>query len=123
MAVTREAFQRTIDANPGASGPGLVFADWLEEHGETDEAETMRVAYSIEEQPGKLPAAVVRRLFSTGAAVTEFSFHLIGRFKGQRQRGVFHTRCYHKNAVDRRRPKSLLDEVGSREDCERCLAN
>src|SRR5258706_15484380 len=92
MPVTRDAFQRTIDANPGESGPGLVLADWLEEQGETDEAEAMRVAYCIQENSIPLPVAAARSPFAAGAIVTGFGPVLIGRFKSQRNRDLFHSR-------------------------------
>lgn len=39
----REAFQRTIRENPHDDGPRLVHADWLEEQGECDKAEFVRI--------------------------------------------------------------------------------
>jgi uncharacterized protein (TIGR02996 family) len=41
--MNRDAFMRTILANPDDNGPRLVFADWLEERGETAQAEFIRV--------------------------------------------------------------------------------
>jgi uncharacterized protein (TIGR02996 family) len=39
----QEAFQRTINENPHDDGPRLVYADWLEENGECDKAELLRI--------------------------------------------------------------------------------
>jgi uncharacterized protein (TIGR02996 family) len=39
----REAFMQTICENPHDDGPRLVFADWLEEQGNCDEAELIRL--------------------------------------------------------------------------------
>src|SRR5260370_37026404 len=36
-------FLRAIDENPDDDGPRLVYADWLEEHGDTARAEVIRV--------------------------------------------------------------------------------
>src|SRR5881275_1349595 len=41
------AFLRTILEDPDADGPRLVYADWLEEHGETARAEFIRVQIEL----------------------------------------------------------------------------
>ena len=38
----RDAFLRTIAANPDDDAPRLIFSDWLEENGEPERAEFMR---------------------------------------------------------------------------------
>lgn len=44
----REQFLKTIIANPEDDIPRLVFADWLEEHGQTDRAEFIRLQCEME---------------------------------------------------------------------------
>src|SRR5438046_1084093 len=39
----RDAFLRMICENPADDGPRLVFADWLEEQGDTDRSEFIRL--------------------------------------------------------------------------------
>ncbi|HEY8504968.1 MAG TPA: TIGR02996 domain-containing protein [Gemmataceae bacterium] len=48
----REAFLRTICENPADDAPRLVFADWLEEHGEAERAEFIR----LQVEKARLPA-------------------------------------------------------------------
>lgn len=43
----REAFIEAIAANPYEDTPRLVFADWLQEHGEEDRAEFVRLAHEM----------------------------------------------------------------------------
>src|SRR5690242_12611585 len=38
-----EAFLHAIRENPGDDGPRLVYADWLDEHGQPERAEFIRV--------------------------------------------------------------------------------
>jgi uncharacterized protein (TIGR02996 family) len=46
-----EAFLRTIREHPDDDGPRLVYADWLEERGECDRAEFIRVQCELEQSP------------------------------------------------------------------------
>jgi uncharacterized protein (TIGR02996 family) len=46
-----EAFLRTIREHPDDDGPRLVYADWLEERGECDRAEFIRVQCELEQAP------------------------------------------------------------------------
>lgn len=50
----REQFLSLILADPAANGPRLVYADWLEEHGEPERAEFIRVQCEL----AKVPATV-----------------------------------------------------------------
>jgi uncharacterized protein (TIGR02996 family) len=43
----REAFQRAICENPDDDTPRLVFADWLQEHGEEERAEFIRLQIQL----------------------------------------------------------------------------
>src|SRR5438132_5256775 len=43
MTADELAFLRLILADPDADGPRLVYADWLDEHGQADRAEFIRV--------------------------------------------------------------------------------
>lgn len=54
----RDAFLRTIIANPSEDGPRLVFADWLEENGESERGEFIRVQIELAERLAKLPRLV-----------------------------------------------------------------
>jgi uncharacterized protein (TIGR02996 family) len=53
--MTDEAFLRDILANPGDDTPRLVYADWLEDHGEHDRAELIRVECAREKLPDFVP--------------------------------------------------------------------
>src|SRR5262245_5515961 len=46
-----EIFLRTIREHPDDDGPRLVYADWLEERGECDRAEFIRVQCELEQSP------------------------------------------------------------------------
>jgi uncharacterized protein (TIGR02996 family) len=48
MMNARETFLRAIADNPAADGARLVFADWLDDHGEHDRAELIRVQVELE---------------------------------------------------------------------------
>ncbi len=58
-----EALLSAIRAEPDDDGPRLVYADWLEEHGEQPRAEFIRVQCELARLPGKDPrsAALVAR--------------------------------------------------------------
>src|SRR5436190_21455440 len=43
METHEEAFLEDIVTHPGDDAPRLVFADWLDEHGEADRAEFIRL--------------------------------------------------------------------------------
>src|ERR1700682_1902421 len=49
--VDSEAFLATILEHPDADAPRLVFADWLEEQGETNRAEFIRVQIELSHPP------------------------------------------------------------------------
>ncbi len=44
----RHAFLRVIKDNPADDTPRLVYADWLEEHGESERAQIIRTAVQLE---------------------------------------------------------------------------
>ena len=46
------AFLNAIHDNPDDDTPRLVYADWLEEHGEPDRAEFIRVGVELARVPG-----------------------------------------------------------------------
>jgi uncharacterized protein (TIGR02996 family) len=46
-AAEQDAFLRAVLAAPEDDAPRLVFADWLDEHGETDRAEFIRIQCSL----------------------------------------------------------------------------
>lgn len=47
--MTPDAFKHTIREHPQDDGPRLIFADWLEEHGDCDYAEFIRVQCELEQ--------------------------------------------------------------------------
>jgi uncharacterized protein (TIGR02996 family) len=49
--VDDEPFLRAICANPADDAPRLVFADWLDEHGETDRARFIRLHIDLARRP------------------------------------------------------------------------
>jgi uncharacterized protein (TIGR02996 family) len=49
-----EAFLRTIRDRPTEDEPRLVYADWLEEHGETARAEFIRLFHQLQHIPRRL---------------------------------------------------------------------
>jgi uncharacterized protein (TIGR02996 family) len=51
----RDAFLRAIWESPDDDSPRLVFADWLDEHGEPDRAELIRAQCHLERLPGTSP--------------------------------------------------------------------
>ncbi len=55
MNSLRRAFLRDIIANPQDDGVRLIYADWLEEQGETDRAEFIRVQIEQSILPDKCP--------------------------------------------------------------------
>lgn len=55
----------TIDASPGEVGPRLVYADWLEETGQTEKAEVVRTT-ARDEADCHAMAATLMRLFPMG---------------------------------------------------------
>ncbi len=48
-----DAFLRTILDRPDENGPRLVYADWLEEHGDTRRAELIRVQIQMVRIPDR----------------------------------------------------------------------
>ncbi len=50
-----DAFLQTILDQPDADGPRLVFADWLEEHGDCAHAELIRVQCELARLPDASP--------------------------------------------------------------------
>jgi uncharacterized protein (TIGR02996 family) len=55
------AFLRLILAHPDADGPRLVYADWLDEHGQPDRAEYIRVQCALAQMPDDAPRRDVFR--------------------------------------------------------------
>src|SRR5947209_2048638 len=51
MPTDRDALLADIRANPDDATPRLVFADWLEEHGETDFAKFIRLEIERDRLP------------------------------------------------------------------------
>jgi uncharacterized protein (TIGR02996 family) len=51
----RAAFVRAICEEPDEDGPRLVYADWLEEHGEGDWAQFIRLACTLAQATGQEP--------------------------------------------------------------------
>src|SRR5579883_2623623 len=65
-----EAFLAAILADPDADGPRLVYADWLDEHGDPDRAEFIRVQIALArmaEDDGRRAALVARERELIGA--------------------------------------------------------
>ena len=58
----RDALLRTIVENPDDDTPRLVYADWLDDHGEAAEAEFVRVQVELEPVRDRLDDPHVRRL-------------------------------------------------------------
>src|SRR5947209_17245936 len=56
-AADRAAFLRAIDESPDDNLPRLIYADWLEEHGEPERAEFIRVQCEL----ARLPRRDTRR--------------------------------------------------------------
>src|SRR5919201_6511949 len=55
MTAAETAFLRLILADPEADGPRLVYADWLDEHGQPDRAEFIRVQCALAQMPVDAP--------------------------------------------------------------------
>lgn len=55
MPVEAEAFYQTIRENPDDDAPRLIFADWLEEHGDTARAEFVRLQCQLAQLPEDNP--------------------------------------------------------------------
>ena len=51
MRTTADAFLRAVCESPDEEGPRLVFADWLEENGDPERAEFIRVQCRLEHTP------------------------------------------------------------------------
>src|SRR4051794_5304022 len=49
-----DAFLRTIRDRPTEDGPRLVYADWLEEQGDTTRAEFIRLFHQLQHIPRRL---------------------------------------------------------------------
>jgi uncharacterized protein (TIGR02996 family) len=54
----RGSFLRSIAENPSDDAPRLVFADWLEENGEPERAEFIRVQIALEQMQADSPAVI-----------------------------------------------------------------
>ena len=52
MSSDREAFMQAILDAPDDDTPRLIFADWLDEHGEAERAEFIRVQCELAKHPG-----------------------------------------------------------------------
>jgi uncharacterized protein (TIGR02996 family) len=77
----RDAFLAAILAQPADDLPRLVFADWLDEHGDADRAEFIRLQCAAAR--GELSAAAVHRMAELEAAHRP-------DWLGSAGRGVFH---------------------------------
>jgi len=53
----REALLRTIFENPDDDAPRLVYADWLEEHGDSQQAAFIRLQIDLARRPPETPDA------------------------------------------------------------------
>jgi len=51
----REALLRTIFENPDDDAPRLVYADWLEEHGDPQQAAFIRLQIDLDRRPPEVP--------------------------------------------------------------------
>src|SRR5947209_2547225 len=51
----RQALLRAVAETPDDDAPRLVYADWLEEHGEPDQAELIRVSCQLARLPSDRP--------------------------------------------------------------------
>lgn len=78
LAQQLAAFAEAIRAAPRCPGPRLVLADFLEEHGETDEAAALREAYQLAEKPVNQAPAEFAHLVADHV-LSEFAGHLIAR--------------------------------------------
>jgi uncharacterized protein (TIGR02996 family) len=48
----RDALLRAVVANPDDDAPRLVYADWLDEHGDPDRAEFIRIQIELHHLAG-----------------------------------------------------------------------
>src|ERR1044072_5087380 len=51
----REAFLKAIIESPDDAAPRLIFADWLEEHGDTERGEFIRLQCALAQLPAGDP--------------------------------------------------------------------
>src|ERR687898_691134 len=58
----RDDLFRAILADPADDAPRLVFADWLDEHGEPDRAEFIRLQCEIETRGRRTHPRLIRRV-------------------------------------------------------------
>jgi uncharacterized protein (TIGR02996 family) len=102
----RETFQRMIADNPDDDGPRLVYADWLEEQGDTAEAEYIRVQC----QRNRLPADDQEGRARLTAQVEDTEKRLAGEWKARLPRfpgvtwGPFHRGAVEMVLIDRAEP-------------------
>jgi uncharacterized protein (TIGR02996 family) len=69
----REALLRSVIDSPEDDVPRLVFADWLEEHGETQRAEFIRVGCEFERLPKESPRRQQLDGWLTAMASTKYA--------------------------------------------------
>src|SRR5438552_3245579 len=61
--MSHEAFLREICEHPDDDAPRLIYADWLEENGQPERAEFIRVQIQLEQfPPGSVPQEVRERI-------------------------------------------------------------
>ena len=85
----REAFFRAIFADPGSDLPRLVFADWLDEHGESNWAELIRLqcqSHLPSEQPESVWQECLERERQLVGSIPRFAA-LLGTEQPQTKRG------------------------------------
>lgn len=67
---SRESFVAAVADHPGDDTTRLVFADWLDDHGESARAEYVRVACGADLLPLRRPAVGWKREAGSGLPIT-----------------------------------------------------
>jgi uncharacterized protein (TIGR02996 family) len=107
-----EAFLSAIHADPDDDTHRLVFADWLDDHGESDRAEFIRVQVELARLPKKSPnrAALEKREKELEKGYRE---SLVGelpkRIRTRFRRGLLHLSLAAYDLIGRRHPPRLAD--------------
>ncbi|HYT91149.1 MAG TPA: TIGR02996 domain-containing protein [Gemmataceae bacterium] len=74
-----QALLRAVIDNPDDDGPRLVYADWLEEHGDAERAEFIRIQIAVAESPYLRSLRVLN--VSNNSTREEFANHIPGAAK------------------------------------------